>query len=70
LSWSSSFGLLLLLGPVEEQFDVAAQRFVGSPRGNRSKKLEAAYRSGPWKSWIKVKNPKAAAAIRIIDGTF
>jgi hypothetical protein len=28
------------------------------------------YRSGPSKSWIKVKNPKAPAAIRILDGTF
>ena len=35
-----------------------------------SKKLHAPYRSGPSKSWIKVKNPKAPAATRIIDGTF
>ena len=35
-----------------------------------SKKLDAPYRSGPSKSWIKVKNPKAAAATRIIDGGF
>jgi bifunctional non-homologous end joining protein LigD len=35
-----------------------------------SKKLNAPYRSGPSKSWIKVKNPKAPAATRIIDGTF
>jgi bifunctional non-homologous end joining protein LigD len=35
-----------------------------------SKKLYAPYRSGPSKSWIKTKNPKAPAAIRIIDGTF
>jgi len=32
-----------------------------------SKKLNAPYRSGPSKSWIKVKNPKAPAATRIID---
>jgi bifunctional non-homologous end joining protein LigD len=35
-----------------------------------SKKLDAPYRSGPSKTWIKVKNPKAPAATRVIDGTF
>ncbi len=35
-----------------------------------SKRLNAPYRSGPSKSWVKVKNPKAPAAMRIIDGTF
>ena len=35
-----------------------------------SKKLNAPYRSGPSRTWIKVKNPKAPAATRIIDGTF
>jgi bifunctional non-homologous end joining protein LigD len=35
-----------------------------------SKKLDAPYRSGRTKSWIKVKNPKAPAATRAIDGTF
>ena len=35
-----------------------------------SKRLDAPYRSGPSKSWIKLKNPKAPAAIRVIDGTF
>jgi len=35
-----------------------------------SKKLNAPYRSGPSKSWIKVKNPKAPAATRILEGTF
>jgi bifunctional non-homologous end joining protein LigD len=35
-----------------------------------SKKLDAPYRSGPSKAWIKIKNPKAPAATRIIDGTF
>jgi bifunctional non-homologous end joining protein LigD len=35
-----------------------------------SKKLNAPYRSGPSKTWIKVKNPKAPAATRVIDGTF
>ena len=35
-----------------------------------SKKLNAPYRSGPSKTWIKVKNPKAPAATRVIDETF
>jgi bifunctional non-homologous end joining protein LigD len=35
-----------------------------------SKKLNAPYRSGRTKSWIKVKNPKSPAATRAIDGTF
>ncbi|MGA7389183.1 MAG: hypothetical protein WBW99_14850 [Pseudolabrys sp.] len=35
-----------------------------------SKRLNAPYRSGPSKSWIKVKTPKAAAAARIIEGSF
>ena len=35
-----------------------------------SKKLNAPYRSGLSKSWIKVKNPKAAPATRVLDGTF
>ena len=35
-----------------------------------SKRSSAAYRSGPTRTWIKVKNPKAPAATRVIDGTF
>jgi bifunctional non-homologous end joining protein LigD len=35
-----------------------------------SKKLDAPYRSGPSKLWLKVKNPKAPAATRVADGTF
>jgi bifunctional non-homologous end joining protein LigD len=35
-----------------------------------SKKINSPYRSGPSKSWINVKNPKAAAATRVLDGTF
>jgi ATP-dependent DNA ligase len=35
-----------------------------------SKKIDAPYRSGPSKAWIKIKNPKAPAATRAIDGTF
>jgi bifunctional non-homologous end joining protein LigD len=35
-----------------------------------SKKLNAPYRSGPSRTWIKVKNPNAPAASRARDGTF
>jgi bifunctional non-homologous end joining protein LigD len=35
-----------------------------------SKKLNAAYKSGPSKAWLKIKNPKAPAATRSADGTF
>jgi bifunctional non-homologous end joining protein LigD len=35
-----------------------------------SKKLNAPYRSGPSRTWIKVKNPNAPAATRAVDGTF
>ena len=35
-----------------------------------SKKLDAPYRSGKSKAWLKVKNPKAPAATRAQDGTF
>ena len=35
-----------------------------------SKRITSVYKSGPSKTWIKVKNPKAPAATRTIDGTF
>jgi bifunctional non-homologous end joining protein LigD len=35
-----------------------------------SKRLDLPYRSGRVKSWVKVKNPKAPAALRIKEGTF
>ena len=35
-----------------------------------SKKLTAPYRSGPTRNWIKVKNPNAAAATRVLEGGF
>jgi hypothetical protein len=34
------------------------------------KRLTSVYKSGPSKTWIKVKNPKSPAATRVIDGTF
>jgi ATP-dependent DNA ligase len=35
-----------------------------------SKKLDSPYKSGPSKAWLKIKNPNAPAATRVIDGTF
>jgi bifunctional non-homologous end joining protein LigD len=35
-----------------------------------SKKLDAPYKLGPSKAWLKIKNPKAPAATRAVDGTF
>jgi bifunctional non-homologous end joining protein LigD len=35
-----------------------------------SKKLNAPYKSGPSKAWLKIKNTKAPAATRAMDGTF
>jgi len=35
-----------------------------------SKNLNAPYKSGQSRTWIKIKNPKAPAATRAIDGTF
>jgi len=38
--------------------------------GTVSKRLTSVYKSGPSKAWIKVKNPKSAAATRKTGGTF
>jgi ATP-dependent DNA ligase len=35
-----------------------------------SKRIDAPYRSGRARSWLKTRNPKAPAATRILDGTF
>ena len=50
-----------------EMFDAVCKLGL---EGIVSKKLSAPYRSGPSKSWIKVKNPKAPAATRAMDGIF
>ena len=38
--------------------------------GMVSKRSGSFYRSGPSKMWIKVKNPKAPAATRVLEGGF
>ena len=48
-------------GDGEKMFDAVCKLGL---EGIVSKKLDAPYRSGPSKSWIKVKNPKAPAALR------
>ena len=54
-------------GHGDRLFDAACKLGL---EGIVSKKLDAPYRSGKSKSWIKVKNPNAPAATRAIDGTF
>ena len=38
--------------------------------GIASKRMDASYRPGPARSWLKIKNPDSAAATRAVDGTF
>jgi bifunctional non-homologous end joining protein LigD len=38
--------------------------------GIASKKLDAPYKSGLSKAWLKTKNSEALAATRVIEGTF
>ena len=54
-------------GDGEEMFAAACRLGL---EGIVSKRLEAPYRSGPARSWLKIRNPKAPAATRVDDGTF
>jgi len=54
-------------GHGERLFDAVCKL---SLEGIVSKRLDAPYRSGPSKNWIKIKNPKAPAATRAMDGIF
>ena len=49
---------------------VFAAALILGLEGIVSKKLDAPYRSGPSRMWLKVKNPKTPAATRAMDGTF
>ena len=49
---------------------VSGKRGVGGPDMCCFKKLNAPYKSGSSKAWLKIKNPKAPAATRAADGTF
>jgi bifunctional non-homologous end joining protein LigD len=51
----------------EEAFDAACKLDL---EGIVSKRVTAPYKSGPCKSWIKVRKPESPAYLRIIDGTF
>jgi ATP-dependent DNA ligase len=35
-----------------------------------SKRLTSVYKSGPSKTWIKIRNPKSPAATRVLEGGF
>jgi ATP-dependent DNA ligase len=54
-------------GDGEEMFQAACKLGL---EGIVSKRIDAPYRSGPARSWLKISNPKAAAATRAQDGTF
>jgi bifunctional non-homologous end joining protein LigD len=53
--------------PGDEAFQAACELGI---EGIVSKRLTAPYKSGPCRSWIKVRNPKSPAYMRIVDGTF
>ena len=54
-------------GDGEEMFQAACKLGL---EGIVSKRIDAPYRSGPARSWLKIRNPNAPAATRIEDGTF
>jgi bifunctional non-homologous end joining protein LigD len=54
-------------GDGAEMFEAACKLGL---EGIVSKRMDSLYRSGPARSWLKVKNPKAPAATRATDGTF
>ena len=54
-------------GDGEEMFQVACKLGL---EGIVSKRIDAPYRSGRARSWLKIKNPNAPAATRAQDGTF
>jgi bifunctional non-homologous end joining protein LigD len=54
-------------GDGDKMFEAACRLGL---EGIVSKRVASPYRSGPSKAWIKVKNPKAPAAMRVVDGTF
>jgi bifunctional non-homologous end joining protein LigD len=51
----------------EEAFAAACELGI---EGIVSNRLTAPYKSGPCKSWIKVRNPRSAAYLRIVDGSY
>ncbi len=54
-------------GHGNKMFDAVCQFGL---EGIVSKRLTSAYRSGPSRAWLKIKNPKAPAATRVLDGGF
>lgn len=54
-------------GHGERMFEAACKLGL---EGIVSKRLTSGYRSGPSRTWLKIKNPKSPAATRAIDGTF
>ncbi len=56
-----------LEGDGDKMFEAACKLGL---EGIVSKRLTSPYKSGTCKSWIKVRNPKSSAYLRISDGTF
>ena len=54
-------------GDGDKMFEAACRLGL---EGIVSKRMASPYRSGPSKAWLKTKNPKAPAAMRVVDGTF
>jgi len=54
-------------GDGQKMFDAVCKLGL---EGIVSKRLNSVYRSGPSKTWLKLKNPKSPAATRVEDGTF
>ena len=50
--------------------DGETRRLVNWTGRHRLETSDCAHKSGPSKSWIKVRNPKSPAYLRISDGTF
>jgi hypothetical protein len=69
-SWPHSefTGCLILLGA--QGATIFAHACKLGMEGIVSKRRDFAYSSGRSKGWLKVKNPKAPAALRIEEGTF
>jgi ATP-dependent DNA ligase len=53
--------------PGDEAFQAACELGL---EGIVSKRMTASYKSGPCKSWVKTRNPKSPAYLRIADGSW
>jgi ATP-dependent DNA ligase len=66
-SFTGDIGPICLAQAKAEAFEAACG--LGQ-EGIVSKRLTAPYKSGPCKSWIKMRNPKSSAYLRIAGGSW